>query len=408
MENLSSKERILRTVAGEPVDRIPIRSPIPWHPLSPRPEPGDWKAMPNFQRLVPLVAENCDFLVPLMIPDRMSGSDPLARPGAYDFSGGLFDRRFLLIPRERIEGTEEPTADGGRIVTYRIQTPRGHLTAMFSVAIEFETTWHIAPLVKDVDDAHRLLAVPYRFDVPDLSSYFADAERLGDRGVGVCMVSSPMVMVSELMGLQRLLEWTVTERPLVERLIETAYERVAQRLQYVLAAGIGPVFNFGGCEQATPPMMSKRFFDDFVLKYEGRLWRMVRDAGQIVWVHCHGKVSTVLDDFVRGGVQMLDPVEPPPQGDIEIGEAKRRAADGPMTLIGNVEVDDLARRGPDEIEALVKRAVSEGGRKHLMLGTSSDVYAQVDDRTRDNIVRFIEAGVRYGTFGGDNGCTGGP
>ncbi len=145
-------------------------------------------------------------------------------------------------------------------------------------------------------------------------------------------------------------------------------------------------------------MMSKRAFEQFILKYERPLWQMVRDAGQIVWVHCHGKINTVIDDFVQGGVQLLDPVEPPPQGDIDIEEAKRRAAAGPMTLIGNIQYSDLCQLPTDEFETLVKRAIFEGGRKHFILGPTEFPISAIDKLTRDNLICYIEAGLKYGTF----------
>jgi hypothetical protein len=121
-------------------------------------------------------------------------------------------------------------------------------------------------------------------------------------------------------------------------------------------------------------------------------------------VHCHGRVNTVLDEFVQGGVQLLDPVEPPPQGDIEIAEAKQRAAAGPMTLIGNIEHSDLCQRSTQEIERLVRQAVCDGGRKHFILGASDVPISAIDERVRDNLICFIEAGIRYGTFDTESSC----
>jgi len=188
------------------------------------------------------------------------------------------------------------------------------------------------------------------------------------------------------------------ERPLIDRLLEIAYERVAERLQHVLDRGVGPIFRFGGSEQATPPMMSKRMFDQFVLLYERPLWQMVRKAEKTVWVHCHGKVNTVIDDFVEGGVQLLDPVEPPPQGNIDIAEAKRRAAAGPTTLIGNIQYSDLCQRSTREIERLVEQAICEGGRQHFILGPTEFPISALDERLSDNLLCYIEAGIKYGTF----------
>lgn len=404
MQKLSPKERVLRTIAGEPVDRIPIWPPLPWHPLYPEPEPGDWKTLPNYQQLLPLVAEHTDPLVHLMIPERLSSEGTLDTAEKRAAYGGIFDRRFFLAPPDRVDVVEEPTAGGGKIWHYTVHTPKGDLRGRDLVRPGVDTTWEIEPLVKDVDDAEKLLSVPYRFDTPDLSGFFADVERLGDRGVPVCFVTTPMVMVSHMMDLQRFMEWTILERSLINRMIETAYERVAERLRFVLDGGVGPLFRFGGSEQATPPMMGRRGFEEFVLKYEAPLWQMTREAGQIVWVHCHGKISTVIDDFVAGGAQLTDPVEPPPQGDIEIGEAKRRAAAGPMTLIGNIEVSDLYQCTPDEIEIKVKQAICEGGRNHFMLGNSDVLISEVTDHLRDNLIRWLETALKYGTFNGDDHC----
>jgi hypothetical protein len=395
---MTSRERILRTIAAKPVDRVPIFAPLPWHPLQPAPEPGDWHTARNYQALVARAAEVCDFFVQLEIPERTPFRN--ARK-AYALGGvpeGIFDRRFLLVPPENVELQSATAHDGTTEYRYAVHTPRGALTTVEAIRPGEDTVWEIEPLVKSAEDAESLLAVPYRFDKPDMSSYYARRAELGERGVAVCFISSPLVMVSRLTGFQTFLEWTVTEKSLVERLIRTAQERVAERLQYVLANDAGPIFRFGGSEQATPPMMSGRAFDRYIVGYEGPLWEMVRAAGRIVWVHCHGRVRTVIDKFVDGGVQVMDPTEPPPQGDIEIGEAKRLAARGPMTLVGNIEFSELESRTPDEIAEQVRRAIEDGGKQRIILGASAEVIAGVSDRLRDNILAFIDAGLRYGVM----------
>jgi uroporphyrinogen-III decarboxylase len=396
MEKLSSHDRILRTIAGQPVDRIPIYSPIRWTPLAPEPEPGDWKAHPNHQALVSLASQWCDPFVKLAIPERI----PLG--GIQDrwnsSHTGIFDRRFLMIPPECVQVVEDGERAGRRVTRYRVNTPKGDLTTTEAVTPGVDTIWMLEPLIKDVEDAEKILAVPYRFDPPDLTSFLADKDKLGDRGVTVLVVSSPLVMVSRMMDFQTFLEWTITERSLIDRMMRVAQERTIERLQYALQNGAGPLIRFSGCEQATPPMMSNRFFDGFIVKYEAPLWQITRDAGRIVSVHCHGKVATIIDKFVDLGVQVLDPVEPPPQGDIEIGEAKKRAARGPMTLIGNVELSMLQSCSVDQVEREVRRAICEGGRQYFILGASSLLCSAVDDHLRDNITRFIEAGIKYGSF----------
>lgn len=406
MKKLSSEERILRTIAGQPVDRIPIFAPLGWNPLQPEPDPDDWKAQPNHKQLIPLVSENCDFYVTLPIPERVSIGNLKENGSQHGMPTGIFDRRFFLIPPDYIEVLETGVRNGNKYTHYKVHTPKGDLTTTDTIVRGVDTVWTVEPLIKDVDDVEKILSVPYRFDLPDLSDFFAVRDKLGDRGMMVCFVSSPLVMVSRLMEFQKFFEWTLTERPMVERMIRIAHERVAERLQHVLERGVGPIIRFGGCEQATPPMMSPRFFDEFIIKYEGPLWTTVRDAGKILWVHCHGKISTVIDRFVDMGVQLLDPVEPHPQGDIEIAEAKKRAAVGPMTLIGNVEMSTLETCSVDQVEMEVRKAICEGGRKHLILGASDIALSAISDRLRENITRYIESGIKYGTFSSDASCAG--
>lgn len=395
---LTSRERVRRTIAGEPVDRVPIWAPIDWNPLHPDIEPDSWKAQPYAQEVIQATAKYCDILIHIGIPEKVSQGDSQRNARLQAVYGGFFDRRFFLSPPELIDEMVEATEDSGTITTYIIHAPKGDLQSRVKVEADVDTLWDIEPLIKEVADVEKLLSVPYRFEEPDLEFYFSQAERLGERGTPVCFVTSPMVMISHLMHFQTFFEWIAMERPLIDRLLNTIYGRVAERLQYVLEHGVGPVFRFGGSEQATPPMMSKRLFDQFILQYERPLWQMVHKAEKTAWVHCHGKVNTVIDDFVEGGVQMLDPVEPPPQGDIDIAEAKQRAAAGPMTLIGNIQYSDLCQRSTQEIEALVERAICEGGRKHFILGPTEFPISALDGRLRDNLLCYIEAGVKYGTF----------
>ncbi len=395
MEKLSSRERILRTIAGKPVDHVPLFAPIAWNPLTPEPVPPDWKAQPNYQHLVTLAKQHCDFFAQLEIPERTPLRNLKQGYGMQGIPEGIFDRRFFLAPPDCVEVCGEEMRAGTRLIRYRVHTPRGVLTTTDAVRAGEDTVWEFEPLIKDVDDAEKLVALPHRFDPPDLAKYFAQREQLGERGVAVCFVSSPVVMVSRLTGFQKFLEWTITERALLDRMFRIIQERIAERLQFALDRGAGPIFRFGGSEQATPPMMSAHGFDHFVLGYEQPLWQRVRQAGKIVWVHCHGKVGTVIEKFRDGGAQLLDPVEPPPQGNIEIADAKARARAGPLTLIGNIEFSALQNDTPDQIETQVRRAIQDGGTPHLILGASAEIISAVDDRLRDNVVRFIEAGIKY-------------
>ena len=383
-----------------PVDRVPIFAPITWNPLSPEPEKDDWKASENYQRLVKAAQNTCDFYAQIEIPERDSFWGTSSKYGMHGIPEGIFDRRFFLTPPDYVEFIGTKTFKGAEQNTYLVHTPQGVLRTIEAVQPGEDTVWEVEPLVKDPSDVEKLLSIPYRFNPPDLSDYFSQRDRLGENGITVCFITTPLVMVSRLTGFQRFLEWTLIEGKLIEKMIAIVQERLAERLDFILQHGAGPVMRFGGSEQATPPMLSGKSFDRFILGYERPLWDQVRRAGQIVWVHCHGRVQTVIDKYIDSGVQLLDPVEPPPQGDIEIAEAKERARRGPLTLIGNIEWSDLENCQPDEIEAKVMRAILDGGKQNFILGCSSEVLSSPGDNLTENILRFIEAGQVYGSFSG--------
>jgi len=377
---LTPHERILRTIRGEPVDRVPIFPPVAWHSfwriLGEEPA---WTADPNYAAVRKLVEEHCD--------------DFASALG----TGGLFDRRYFLVPHEAID--PQPVLKEGirrRQVTI-IHTPRGDLRTVEEWDEGVRTTWYTEPLLKDKKDVERLLSVPYRFDKPDISAFFEHRRKLGERGVIQAGVSTPMVCVSRLFHFDHFLEWCVGEHEIIDGLIRTVQERICGRLAWLLEQGVGPVWWFGGSEQATPPIMSPALYDAFVVRYDKPLFDLVHEHGCHVHVHCHGKVSTILDKLVEMGADMLDPVEPPPQGDIEMGEAKRRV-DGKITLMGNIEFRDLEFAAPDEIEEKVKHAILDGGKEHTILYPSATGHEAVSERYRDNAIRYIEAGLKHGAF----------
>jgi len=379
VKELSSRERILRTIRGEPVDRVPIAAPIRWGPLD-TPESADgWRAEPMFQEVARLVERHCDGFC------RLGGL------------GGLFDRRFLLISPRYIRVGGRKVVGKRRIVTTYVDTPKGQLRTVDESDEGIATAWYTEPLLKDKDDVEKLLSVPFERPEVNFRTFFAQRERLGDRGVAEVGVSTPLVCVSRLFHFDQFLEWCASEPETIIRLMDTVFERIYANLEYILKEGVGPSFWFGGSEQATPPMMSPRLYDELVVKYDGRLFDLVHRYGGIVHVHCHGKVGGVLEKLIEMGADALDPVEPPPDGDITMEEAKRRAG-GKLMLMGNIEFRHLEFVTPEEIDRLVKDAIVPGGKQHMMLYPSATPITTITERFRDNAIQYIRSGLEYGRF----------
>jgi len=391
-----SRERILKTIKGEKVDRVPIYAPyITGELINPTGVPiplmvayllmdgiqafDEWITQdPNYLEIIKLAEEKCD------------------KVWTYGFLG--FDRRFFLIPREFIKVAKVEENNASLLITYRVQTPKGDLEYICEKKKNILTVWDRKPLIENEKDIEKILSVPYTFHPPDIDDFFKYKNSIEEQGgLMYIFISTPMVCISQLFQFEKFLMWCVAKKNIILKLIEIAFERIYQQLEYLLQNGVGSIFHFGGSEQATPPMMSPDLYNEFVVKYDSKLFDLVHRYGGLVAVHCHGKVRNILDKLINMGVDLLDPVEAPPSGDIKIGEAKKKVK-GKITLVGNIQFGDMEVCTQKEIDEKVKEAICSGGKEKFILATTEGPISPVSSRMRDNYIQFIESGIKYGKF----------
>ena len=89
-----------------------------------------------------------------------------------------------------------------------------------------------------------------------------------------------------------------------------------------------------------PTNLPPEYFADFVTPYVKRMSELIHQYGAKMRLHCHGNIARVLDEIMKTEPDALDPIEPPPDGDIELGEVKKRIGDK-VCLFGNIEMSLL-------------------------------------------------------------------
>jgi hypothetical protein len=168
-------------------------------------------------------------------------------------------------------------------------------------------------------------------------------------------------------------------------------------VESLLRAGFGPVFRIFGPEYAAPPLMSPAFFRKAVVAYDRPLIDLIHRYGGFVRYHCHGPIARILDDFLMLGVDMTDPCEAPPSGDITLRQLADRAGHN-LILMGNIQLDDLERAEPQKIDRLVAEAVEAvGGRAPFILcPTAFPFSSPLPERTERNLLQFMAAAEKYG------------
>ena len=144
----------------------------------------------------------------------------------------------------------------------------------------------------------------------------------------------------------------------------------------------------GGCEWLTPPMGSPQQYGELVQEYEKRIIDRVHAAGALCHVHCHGNVRSTIELAADRGADFFEPMEPPPDGDITMAEAKRLVGDR-LTLGGNVEARVLENEGVGDVEAAA-RAAFEGSKERMVLQTSAGPYCAMTPRMIANYHKLID------------------
>jgi hypothetical protein len=298
--------------------------------------------------------------------------------------------RYLVTPPQALQSESETLPDGTRHSRTRIETPKGDLTAETQYDPRTQTSWTVAYPVKTREDIERIVSVSWELPAglsPDDGAVLpADFAR---RGILAARVSSPFVCVAGMMRYELFLELTLTDPDLMARLTEMCRQRVLAVLEVILSRpGIDLVW-MGGSEWVTPPVTSTSTYDALVQEQERSIIDYVHaNSDAPVHIHCHGHVRHALQRTIERGGDYTEPVEPPPDGDITMAEAKA-LADGRITLGGNLECRVLCNEDEAAAEAAV-RAAFEGGKERFVLRPTERQSPRMGEQEFRNYMRVVD------------------
>jgi uroporphyrinogen-III decarboxylase len=274
--------------------------------------------------------------------------------------------RYLVTPPQRIHTETRDLAKGFQETRGFIDTPRGNLTFITQRDPVSDTTWTVEYPVKTMDDVDKISSIPWELPAHLSPPDHHLPDDFTERGVLSTSISSPFVCVAGMMKFEQFLELTLTEPALIQKLTSICLQRTLDILQVLFSKpGIEYVW-IGGSEWVTPPMASPLVYDVLVQEQERALITYAHEQGDaITHIHCHGHVRHALQRTIERSGDYTEPVEPPPDGDISMMEAKS-LAEGCITLGGNIECRVLANETEEEVEKAVYAAFS-GGKQRFVL-----------------------------------------
>lgn len=370
---MNRRERLMATLRGKPVDRPAVCFyEINGLDEVPDADPFNIYTHPSWFALVALARERSDRIVRRGVP----------------FQGGFNP----LAERTRKQVWYE---NGTRFTRTEIHTARRMLTGLTRQDPDVNTVWHIEHPLKDADDLRAFLEIPPAETGEPLTAGVLKAEaELGDTGIVMIDIADPLCQAAELFSMADFTVMATTEPVLFRALLERCAAEIYPRTEAISRALPGRLWRIVGPEYASPPYLHPRRFREYAADYDTPMVRAIQAHGGFARIHCHGRIRQVLDDIASTGCDGLDPIEPPPQGDVQLAEVRQRVGQQ-MVLFGNLESSDLENLPPADFRVLVQRAIDEGTRgpgRGFVLMPSACPYGRVlPERALRNYEVMLEA-----------------
>lgn len=372
---MNRRERLMATLRGEQVDRPPV-SFYELNGLDEDPEhddPFNIYTHRSWRPLIDLTREKTDRIVMRGVSYASINPDPI----------------------EAMAETESVVREGSRITTRRVQTPRRILTTRMRRDPDVNTVWTEEPLIKNTDELRAFIEIPlHSSNVEiDTSPVIRTELDLGDTGIVMIDTPDPLCLAASLFDMAEYTVIAMTEQGLFHQLLEYFASTLLPKTEAVSEALPGRLWRIYGPEYASPPYLPPHLFREYVCRYVSPMIEAIHKHGGYARIHSHGNLRAILDDIVAMGADGLDPIEPPPQGDVELAHVRQMYGKN-MVLFGNLEVSDIENLPTEQFAEKVKRSIAEGtsgeGRGFVLMPSACPYGRELSSLTLRNYETMIE------------------
>lgn len=372
---MNRRERLTATLRGEAVDRPPVS----FYELNGLDEnPADDNSYniyshPSWRPLIELTREHTDRIV----------------------MRGVAYASVMPDPVDDVSEIETIERGDSRLITRRVKVGERTLTARTRRDKDVNTVWTEEHLLKDTDDLRSFLEIP---EPPvngevDPSRVLRAEETLGDTGIVMIDTPDPLCLAASLFDMAEYTIIAMTEQELFRQLLEHFAQRLLSKTEAVAKVLPGRLWRIYGPEYASPPYLPPHLFREYVCTYVTPMIASIHKYGGYARIHSHGNLNAILGDIVSTGTDGLDPIEPPPQGDVELKYVRERYGKD-LVLFGNLEISDIENLPTKQFAEKVKRAIGEGtdgaGRGFVLMPSACPYGRELGALTMKNYEKIIE------------------
>ena len=393
---MTRRDRLMATLRGEPVDRPAVSFyEITGFEDQSDADPYNVHSDPSWRPLIELAREATDRIVMRGVGYASGQPDPVA----------------LVAERQSYE------RNGSRFTVLRVHAGDRILTERRRRDKDVDTVWTEEHLLKSADDLRAYLAVLASggrgsqsrgrsgpgVDVGTgdkapggtvaTNEFLAIEETVGDSGIVMIDTSDPLCRAASLFCMADYTVIALTEQSLFRELLDRFAEELLAKTEAVATALPGRLWRIFGPEYASPPYLPPHLFREYVCRYVTPMVRAIQRHGGFARIHSHGNLKAILDDIAGMGADGLDPIEPPPQGDVELRYVRERYGKD-MVLFGNLEASDIENLPTPQFAERVRRALDEGtagdGRGFVLMPSSCPYGRRLSPLALRNYETMIE------------------
>lgn len=368
---MTNRERLLAFLNNREIDRTPIWLLFPYHKVG---YYADVRANPLYRDSFEM-SKTCAVML-----NRRNLSAPLHEQGVVrrDTAAGDSGRRSEL-------------SYGGQTLYSEVRRSEGETCQKKLLGNDEELETYLSfPIETDrcVIEGHL---------ARQMAGYLAEkAEFPADYGAMMLDLGEPIGPLYHAAELTEYPIWSLTHRDAVRRYLDRSLEFYRIKYEYCLRHDLADVYFMVGSEMASPPMVSRATFQEWIVPYAQDLCRLVHSYGKHVIQHYHGQIRDVLPDFLTMGADALHTIEAPPVGNCTLTQAFDVVGDR-LGLIGNIQYDCFRACTPAEMRAAVGTVMEEARGRRFMLSPTAGPYEHtITAAIQANYMEFMKAGVEFG------------
>lgn len=376
MKELSSRQRILRAIRHEEVDRVPVS-----------PRCGDYL----YNKAGCECVLHYLWMADLYDHDIMMVYNPRQNNYLLHHTGPYNDLPDVTVDIETQDTVNTLT------VRRKFKTPAGTLTDTRSVvrpgsSIQFDHV--IEAPVKTRSDLEK---IPFLLPSPE-EAFIGDIplirDAIGDRGVVTVRATQGVDQhLMDSLGVQNALMMYYDDRELLKELLRIFQDYHRAIIKRVLEQGIEiiyePWYNLGIGTGWSPQQ-----FRDLCYPLLKENVELIHSYGSYVNFYDDGKLDGVLEFLAEAGVDIVETLAPPPLGDIDLASTKKRIGEK-VCLKGHIDQINLICFGkPEEIREAVRCAIetaAPGG--GFIIGTADSIRAESPP---ENVRAYYDAAQEFG------------